>query len=544
MDKLSPQLNPMTIRRASEFDKALVRLEWAKLCSNYSDQQTADPGQRCEAQQTDTLDCLLKSCLSSNATDAIELTRSGRKCLNQLVDWGATVFYGWPRPWRSSIEMTLGTRLYFCHQSVLRCDLPLVGIASSRLGKDQARLPHWPQLIQRCLWTLRLRRERLLMVTGTASEVLVRPFAKRFGIESIEIDLSRGMTPGAIDWIAKILQSAWLAISTNTNLSQTTIWASPPASPEVINQHPESAALPDQDRCMVALADRVIAIHVRKGGAIQELLSQRLADPCYPTGSVYVAITEPIVESAAEKLLDQKAVAWYLSTNSDPLRELGCRMRNSSHAVRQLAAPARLCSMFEPANQEIPYLIHCTRGCIGPRPNESSDQHRDRVFLHGVTEPCLPLLSLLKIIRDRRIIGGVKLSRRVAPLVSFTAVSLAKLLKRRTFQSHLNRWDWEPYGIMIQRTELEKIGATPVIYGNEKVFQTLSIAERHRYQPAERKSSKQMSWSSEMEWRVLGDVWLDRLSRESVMVFVRFEREARLVASWSPWPVIWVESQD
>ncbi len=86
-------------------------------------------------------------------------------------------------------------------------------------------------------------------------------------------------------------------------------------------------------------------------------------------------------------------------------------------------------------------------------------------------------------------------------------------MARRRFQSHLGRWDWEPYGLLLRRDALEQLGARPVIYGDDQTYKQMSDVDRPFFQPARRRSahSSEDHWQAEKEWRVLSDIHLTEL---------------------------------
>ena len=152
-----------------------------------------------------------------------------------------------------------------------------------------------------------------------------------------------------------------------------------------------------------------------------------------------------------------------------------------------------------------------------------------------------PLETLSYLCQEGRLRGTASMTRTAERCVSFSAVPLVPLLTRRTFRSHLGRWDWEPYGLLIRRDALQAIGARHVIYGDESDYACLHSHQQPFFQPQQRKGEQQHEWSEEREWRVLGDVDLRMLPNNSVIAFVRSQREARQFARYCNWPVLWLE---
>jgi hypothetical protein len=189
---------------------------------------------------------------------------------------------------------------------------------------------------------------------------------------------------------------------------------------------------------------------------------------------------------------------------------------------------------------EWPFLAHCTRGNSGPLPDETLEQFRDRAWKAGVIPNSHPLSTLQQILNDQRIKGNPRLTRSQQPCVSFSAVPLAELLSRRRFRSHLGRWDWEPYGILVRQEVLQGLGARPVVYGDEADFKLLADDDKPYFQPLGKKNTRHhQDWSIEREWRLFGDLNFADLPRESIIVFVATRAEAQQVARHCQWNVIW-----
>lgn len=123
------------------------------------------------------------------------------------------------------------------------------------------------------------------------------------------------------------------------------------------------------------------------------------------------------------------------------------------------------------------------------------------------------------------------------PVVCFSDVPVCELPRRRVFRPHLSRWDFEPYGIAIERERLEALTARPVIYGPADCWETLAEQERPFFQLSQ-SSSKKIDWESENEWRIMGDVRLETIAHDQAFVFVRTQTEAEIIADLSPWPIV------
>ena len=191
---------------------------------------------------------------------------------------------------------------------------------------------------------------------------------------------------------------------------------------------------------------------------------------------------------------------------------------------------------------EWPYLAHCTRGNAGPLPEESMERYIARVWSRGSVPECNAFATLLQILEQQRVAGNAQMTRSASRCVSFSAVPLAELLSRRQFRSHLGRWDWEPYGILVRRDALESHGARPVIYGDEADFKQLNEDDRDFFQPRFTKNARKVEdWSIEQEWRLRGDLKLRDIPADSVLIFTASQSQAEQVARHFPWPVLSIE---
>jgi len=100
------------------------------------------------------------------------------------------------------------------------------------------------------------------------------------------------------------------------------------------------------------------------------------------------------------------------------------------------------------------------------------------------------------------------------------------------------RWDFEPFGLCIRGSVLVALGAQPVVYGDEDVWQTLEASSRPWYQKRHSAcGTRQVDWSAEREWRVLGDVTLSQIPADDAFVFVPTESAAASLRPLSRWPV-------
>ena len=193
-----------------------------------------------------------------------------------------------------------------------------------------------------------------------------------------------------------------------------------------------------------------------------------------------------------------------------------------------------------------PFLTHCTRRRKGPWPDQVDTDYLDDLILDREDADHSALAALLRIVRQQRLIATAQTIRGATPVVSFTAVPLAELRRLRVFRPHRGRWDFEPYGICLRCDRLKQLGARPVQYGDDRLWNRLALNERPFFQFRKTRretGARHIDWSVEDEWRVLGTIDLAEFPADAALVFVPTAAEAEKMAAISRWPVTIVPTQ-
>jgi hypothetical protein len=502
----------------------------------------ADPLRLAMTEKLAENECVFRVLMSLDG----KLSSSSRALLELLTQSGFSLRLRWPRAHQEAIDEWLGRRFYFSASTNFSSTARFVSLVSSKLGRHGSKLPNWPSLVDAALQNVRRDRERPLVLLGTSLSEATQQFANRAALNSLTIQINDRTT--LEDWLHDLLdelESAHAASCLEKRLKEcfTVLRLSPPEKQAIA---PEMASLPLQDRVAFALADRVITIHARSNGTIANLAERRLADNRFPAASVYIASTfgdHATRQPDFEQWLERGAVGWLLHEPEQPPDRIlaHCRRDVSFPYTQSLCFPMPdYWSGKAECDVDWPFLTHCTRGNSGPLPSETVEQFRDRAWSAGAIPICHPLSTLKQILNDSCIKGNTRLTRSEEACVSFSEVPLAELLSRRQFRSHLGRWDWEPYGILVRRDALERLGARVVVYGDEAEFKKLSDKDKPYFQPRGTKNSRSpQDWTSEREWRLLGDLKFAELPRNSVLIFVATNTEAQQVARHCHWPVVW-----
>lgn len=431
-----------------------------------------------------------------------------------------------------------------------------VGLVSSRVGRRWDRRREWFGAIRTCCARLDSQERFLITTQGSTTDRFVRRCADHFSLR-----LTQFVLPHPRD----SFRSWARAIANNPSLKPSRPLATSsfrwPASisPSWTDSCQSSGCdlwgTPLRDRTMLLASDRIFALAVRRGGNIERLLRVRLTDRAFPPASVFVAIGAGLVrQRAARPLLATGAIGWLLARDDES--PIGSDERENAGACHSLgpvshvssagrmdvprapqAQPAARLLGVEASRETWSYLTHCTRGFTGPWPEQAEDDFLDDLIWERHADRS-PLASLIRILSRRRLIASSRAIRGGWEVVSFTAVPLARLARLRVFRAHRRRWDFEPYGIAIRAEWLRRIGARPVIYGEEPCWNSLREADRPFFQRSQTRGTNTRDWTVEQEWRILGSVTLDLFPPEAGFVFVPDEDAARSVLPFSQWPVV------
>ncbi|NND96895.1 MAG: hypothetical protein HKN47_06145 [Pirellulaceae bacterium] len=362
---------------------------------------------------------------------------------------------------------------------------PWIAIASSRLGHQAVLHQEVCQYVSRCMKECRERDAVLLIAAGSAIDPWATRAAALFQVPAIRISVGQ-------DNNEKDLAELQIRSSIDQPLNR--------------------------DEVLIALADFVDAVYVRRNGTIANCLGKRIHDRA--DASTRVAITS-LPNCAGKTLIQKGAVGWW-TTSHKPERDQG--------TLPQSAITDESTAWMHTDDQ---WLIHCTRGCTGPWPGQTENQYRDELLLGGQIASRRPLDTLIRILRSGRLVAGAIASARQWPVVCFSAAPLTQLLISRRYRPHLKRWDYEPFGIAISRSAAQSIGIQQVIYGKAADRAQISESDQFRFHPA----GKTYDWTAEREWRSPVDVDLSKLGDRHVRVFVANAADAIEIQSHCPWRI-------
>ncbi len=172
------------------------------------------------------------------------------------------------------------------------------------------------------------------------------------------------------------------------------------------------------------------------------------------------------------------------------------------------------------------YLVHYTRSCPGPWPGQTIAEYcRSLVECHGDAAHT-GFDTLNRILLEGFIRGSSRMIRGTTPVVSFTEHLPPDVLQLIEWRKGLARWSFEPYGIAVEKEVLLRLGVGQVIYGDERVYDSLPTDKRYLFQLVK---SAGKEWSEEREWRLLGNLHLKDVGHEGIVVVVRTMQEATAI---------------
>jgi hypothetical protein len=296
---------------------------------------------------------------------------------------------------------------------------------------------------------------------------------------------------------------------------------------------------PLADRLIFSVADRICIPQVRSRGNISLLISSHLNDPDRVRVPLQIAADQQGMFPEFLQQLPSLWIPWKIidSDNSARSGDQSTTVGGVSTSENESPDPKRLLPL--PANNPLTtptqWLCHWTRAAAGHWPGETREEYLDKLILASDPVDRSALATLLRIITDQRIRASSHAIRGSFGVTAFTAVPLTEFRRRRVFRNHRHRFDFEPWGIAIRSDALSLFGARPVRYGSDEFWRELSENDRPFFQKATHDGITDTV--EEREWRLIGDVDLSLLPRQSVCVFVESEADAQLLSSVCEWPI-------
>lgn len=311
----------------------------------------------------------------------------------------------------------------------------------------------------------------------------------------------------------------------------------------VLGKDPQDVSpIPLHDRAAVFLADHLFALNVRTGGKIAQLIETRLEKDEFQDGSTYISLSsrKPRTSTdSSQDWLQRGAIGWIAIDRASGRESDRPEDRPEDDSILEATIPSTLQPILPLRcliGSQRKFLIHCTRARRGPWPDQSLAQFHDELLHSPWLQYPDVIASLKRILLQQRLIATRYCRRGDMETVCFSEVPIDQLLKRRRFQSHLSRWDWEPYGIMIDQEWLMEMGVKQVSYVDRAQAKKMSDGQLTYSQIVSNRTTSQ-DWTAEKEWRLAGDLRLTHVPFSKAYVFVPSMAEAVAIQHLSRWPI-------
>jgi len=261
-----------------------------------------------------------------------------------------------------------------------------------------------------------------------------------------------------------------------------------------------------RDACIAALADKLWIAEIRRDGNMERLIEQ-------VTGE---SIFSPEIVTAHKEF---EAISF---KRLAPHKEASGQHANSA-LEPDADAPHMTLSVSLQAEEPLTlidgerYLTHFTRACPGPWPGQTKNEYLESLWMRRDNAGHTAVDTLARILTEKQIRGSSRLVRGSDAVVSLTACSPKEIVEMIHWNAALVRWSFEPYGIALSKKALVHAGAAPVIYTRGDEYRKLPSDERYRFQIHE---PPDKDWTREKEWRIKGDLHLDRFSRDELIVML------------------------
>jgi len=325
-----------------------------------------------------------------------------------------------------------------------------------------------------------------LQAGGRAEVVLERPDDRAHFLEGLPEVL--GVSPGSALEVAPEISFEWLTVGGRL----------PPGV---------------RDQWVVERADLAVAVAVRPGGLLEGLLRARRA-----AGRPVVVVAPELAGAGSEG--NRRLIADGFTTASPALWDASGALPMEGDA--SLATPPdrpqtslERVPRWQDAPLVRPVLFHFTRACPGPWPGQSRWEYLEQLRGGGPSGRREAHATLSRILGTQRLIASGRLIRGGFPVVCFTECALEQLAPLHRYRRHLLRWDFEPYGLALDRAWLEAQGARPVRYLPASQFPSLPESERPWFQ---RHEPPGCDFTAELEWRLQGDLDLSTLPNDAIRV--------------------------
>lgn len=396
-----------------------------------------------------------------------------------------------------------------------------VSVSSSRMSRKLDEHPEWFDALRTLAVHISQTSDFLITASGTTAHVFVDRLAKLFQIPVLQFEPFPEHP--SLAWFNHQVEPE--NVSGQGSLKFKAFF-------NPLEGGPAKQPKFNVDDLLIGLARTAVLLSVRRNGNIHKSARRRIAGKPDP-GTRLLINRKLTPESVQSDLLGLGATAWWLYDVDSPDLQVASENQLMSPEQGMPNAPILRLNEIESEN----YVAHWTRRRVGPWPDQSQPEYLDDLIFQTSRRLHGKLSTLCRILAIGRILGSHGLTRDARDVVCFSELPLDEILNQRVFRPHLGRWDFEPYGIAIDKQCLKRLGARPVFYGDDGQWEQLSEFDQAFFQLKTSQSSN-IDWTKEQEWRLIGDLILDNIPVDQAVVFVKSKSDAHTVSGLSRWPIV------
>ncbi len=172
------------------------------------------------------------------------------------------------------------------------------------------------------------------------------------------------------------------------------------------------------------------------------------------------------------------------------------------------------------------YITHWTRTHHGPWPGQTKRDFYKQLIKSENIYPNSAFNVLTNIAEEGMVRASSKKIRDGLEVVGFTESTPREVLSQMRWLPKKVNWNFEPYGIAIRKRAASEIGIKPVIYGYPDDYELLPDPDKPYFQS---RGQRDIDWSTEREWRHIGDLDLSKIPREDLTFLIWRKEENDLM---------------
>ena len=262
----------------------------------------------------------------------------------------------------------------------------------------------------------------------------------------------------------------------------------------------------DENRTFPLFTGVPSAAHYKKAWQIRDQYALRIADSVYPVSIKPGGRLDTLLSKGDFKaeIRNDFRIEWTVQKH-----------KNDYDFTRCLINP------FPTGN----WLVHWTRASQGPWPGEKSREFYRDLIMHPTIYVRSAEETLIKILTDHTIRGSSWKIPSGESAVSFTSLDPDEAVHLMRWRKRFVRYSFEPFGIGIKHEVLAGKGVKKIRY--ETIQQNTPLTQRlFSHAPGQNGH-----WTKEDEWRIQGELRLDDIERDDMVVIVPDETTAGRISS-------------